>query len=133
MLQFEVLIREGLCAIYAGAPSAVTEDEVATLYHEVLDLDISGMSAYIRPSGTWYWQDPMAKNDVPLDGTCCPCSLVVCLERSSSRPYSIGESFQRSWEQCLRRAPSLCGREVLLRRGHQQRAVHGMPVKWEAA
>lgn len=39
MLQFEILVFEGLGAVDAGAAGAVAEDEVAALDHEVFDLN----------------------------------------------------------------------------------------------
>ena len=38
MLQIEVLVREGLGAVYAGGPGSIAVEEVATLAHELGDL-----------------------------------------------------------------------------------------------
>lgn len=38
MLQFEILVGKGLGPVDAGAAAAVSEHEVASLDHEVLDL-----------------------------------------------------------------------------------------------
>ena len=38
MLQIEVLVRKGFGAVYAGGPSSIAVEEIATLAHELGDL-----------------------------------------------------------------------------------------------
>jgi hypothetical protein len=95
MLQREILIGKRSRSIDRCGPSAVTIEKIASLDHEILNLDAFVELSRIHAKGTNGERGMSTYDDVRLDGTCIPCTPEDDPESSLSLQYRIGENFQQ--------------------------------------